>query len=77
MTDGFSVAEKLIKMLEFRIPYYVGPLNTHHNVDNGGFAWAVRKASGRVTPWNFDDKIDRENQQLLLLKTLRINVLIC
>lgn len=50
VADGYSVAEKLIKMLEFRIPYYVGPLNTHHNVDKGGFAWAVRKASGRVTP---------------------------
>lgn len=35
VADGFSVAEKLIKMLEFRIPYYVGPLNTSHNVDNG------------------------------------------
>lgn len=70
VTDGFSVAEKLIKMLEFRIPYYVGPLNTHHNVDNGGFAWAVRKASGRVTPWNFDDKIDREKSAAAFIKNL-------
>jgi len=70
VADGFSVAEKLIKMLEFRIPYYVGPLNTHHNVDNGGFAWAVRKASGRVTPWNFDDKIDREKSAAAFIKKL-------
>lgn len=70
VADGFSVAEKLIKMLEFRIPYYVGPLNTHHNVDNGGFAWAVRKASGRVTPWNFDDKIDREKSAAAFIKNL-------
>lgn len=70
VADGFSVAEKLIKMLEFRIPYYVGPLNTHHNVDNGGFAWAVRKASGRVTPWNFDDKIDWEKSAAAFIKNL-------
>lgn len=70
VADGFSVVEKLIKMLEFRIPYYVGPLNTHHNVDNGGFAWAVRKASGRVTPWNFDDKIDREKSAAAFIKNL-------
>ena len=70
VADGFSVAEKLIKMLEFRIPYYVGPLNTSHNVDNGGFAWAVRKASGRVTPWNFDDKIDREKSAAAFIKNL-------
>ena len=70
VTDGYSVAEKLIKMLEFRIPYYVGPLNTYHNVDNGGFAWAVRKAAGRVTPWNFDDKIDREKSATAFIKNL-------
>lgn len=57
-------------MLEFRIPYYVGPLNTHHNVDKGGFAWAVRKAAGRVTPWNFDDKIDREKSAAAFIKNL-------
>ena len=70
VTDGYSVTEKLIKMLEFRIPYYVGPLNTYHNVNNGGFAWAVRKASGRVTPWNFDDKIDREKSAAAFIKNL-------
>ena len=70
VADGYSVAEKLIKMLEFRIPYYVGPLNTHHNVDNGGFAWAVRKAAGRVTPWNFEDKIDREKSAAAFIKNL-------
>lgn len=70
VADGYSVAEKLIKMLEFRIPYYVGPLNTYHNVDKGGFAWAVRKASGRVTPWNFDDKIDRERSAAAFIKNL-------
>ena len=70
MADGYSVAEKLIKLLEFRIPYYVGPLNTHHNVNNGGFAWAVRKASGQVTPWNFEDKIDREKSAAAFIKNL-------
>ena len=70
VADGYSVAEKLIKMLEFRIPYYVGPLNTYHNVDKGGFAWAVRKARGRVTPWNFDDKIDREKSAAAFIKNL-------
>ena len=70
VADGYSVAEKLIKLLEFRIPYYVGPLNTHYNVNNGGFAWAVRKASGQVTPWNFEDKIDREKSAAAFIKNL-------
>ena len=70
VSDGFSVTEKLIKMLEFRIPYYVGPLNTQHKVDNGGFAWAVRKQVGRVTPWNFEEKIDREKSAAAFIKNL-------
>ena len=39
-------------------------------MDNGGFAWAVRKASGQVTPWNFDDKIDREKSAAAFIKNL-------
>ena len=70
VSDGFSVTEKLIKMLEFRIPYYVGPLNIHHNIDNGGFSWAVRKQAGRVTPWNFEEKIDREKSAAAFIKNL-------
>lgn len=58
LSDGFTVAEKIVKLLEFRIPYYVGPLNNHHSVKDGGFAWVVRKSEGRVLPWNFDEKID-------------------
>ncbi len=59
---GFTIKDKIIKLLEFRIPYCVGPLNDYHSKDNGkdGFSWVVRKESGRVTPWNFDEKIDKD-----------------
>ncbi len=58
--NGISVAEKIVKLLTFRIPYYVGPLNNYHSKDNGkdGFSWVVRKEKGRVTPWNFEEKVD-------------------
>ena len=49
--------------MEFRIPYYVGPLNNYHSVDNKeiqGFSWVVRKGQGRVKPWNFDQLVDKE-----------------
>lgn len=57
-----TVSEKIIQLLTFRIPYYVGPLNTSHMKDDGmkGFSWAVRKEEGRILPWNFDEKIDTE-----------------
>ena len=59
--SGYSIREKVIQLLEFRIPYYIGPLNTHHNIENGGYSWAIRKEGMKgvaVTPWNFRDIID-------------------
>ncbi|WP_068267949.1 type II CRISPR RNA-guided endonuclease Cas9 [Caviibacter abscessus] len=45
---------EIIKIFEFRIPYYVGPLN-----NNSKHSWVVRK-SGEITPQNFEDKVDLE-----------------
>lgn len=52
--SGMSVKEKIICIFEFRVPYYVGPLNTYKNKN----AWAVRKEKGIIKPWNIDKKID-------------------
>ena len=51
--DGLTVREKVLSIMEFRIPYFVGPLN-----QNSPFAWIKRKAAGRILPWNFDEKVD-------------------
>lgn len=63
--DGFTVAEKIIKLFEFRIPYYVGPLSSAHESKNPkkGFYWAVKNPgfeTTKITPWNFDRIIDRD-----------------
>ncbi len=63
--DGFTVAEKIIKLFEFRIPYYVGPLSSAHESKNPkkGFYWAVKNPgfeTTKITPWNFDKIIDRD-----------------
>lgn len=54
---------KLDELVGFRIPYYVGPLVTaedQQKSSNAQFAWMVRKEAGQITPWNFDQKVDRE-----------------
>lgn len=49
---------KIVKLLEFKIPYYVGPLVSKEKSEN---AWMVRKKEGvRITPYNFDEVIDKE-----------------
>ncbi|WP_434799171.1 type II CRISPR RNA-guided endonuclease Cas9 [Terrisporobacter vanillatitrophus] len=48
--------DKILRLLNFRVPYYVGPLNTHSN-----FAW-VEKIKGmeneKIYPWNMDKIVD-------------------
>lgn len=51
--------EKIIQLFEFRIPYYVGPLNVIKS-DENKFNWAVRKTNEKIYPWNFEEIIDVE-----------------
>ena len=51
--DNLTIREKILSIMEFRIPYFVGPLNPHSR-----FAWLKRKANGRILPWNFDKMVD-------------------
>ena len=53
-SDGYSNRQKLLSIMEFRIPYYVGPLHK----ENSSLAWIERKAIGRIYPWNYKEKID-------------------
>ena len=39
-----------------QIPYYIGPLYNDGNASHN--AWVFRKESGKVYPWNFEQKID-------------------
>ena len=59
---GLTVSEKIIKLFEFQIPYYVGPISYYVNGEvkskHRDNMWSVRKESGTVYPWNFEQKID-------------------
>ena len=48
---------KIVSLLTFRIPYYVGPLSDAHS----NFAWVERKnphSTVKITPWNFNEEVD-------------------
>ena len=46
---------KLLSLVSFRVPYYVGPLTD----DKGENHWMKRKVEGvKITPWNFFDVVD-------------------
>ena len=51
--SGLSAGEKILAIFRFRIPYYVGPLDTRSE-----HSWAVRTHE-KIYPWNFDQVVDR------------------
>lgn len=63
---------KIVPLMSFRIPYYVGTLakNPGWVQKNGSLiknensfaknAWVVRKNDKNVTPWNFDEVVDKD-----------------
>lgn len=66
---GISVSEKILKIFEFRIPYYVGPLSDRH-MEYGANAWIVRKEAGRIYPWNYEEKIDLEKSNEAFIRRM-------
>ena len=68
---GLTVADKIERLFCFQIPYYVGPLNPLHK-NNGGTAWVVRKETGKVLPWNFEEKVDvKQSRQEFIERMVR------
>lgn len=57
-SNGYVTKEKIEKLLTFRIPYYVGPLNDKHK--ESGFCWIEKKSNEKIYPWNFDDVVDKD-----------------
>ena len=52
---GLKVTDKILSILTFRVPYYIGPLNP-----NSQFAWIEKKSDQKIYPWNFDQIVDKE-----------------
>ncbi len=61
--DGITPKEKILSIMEFRVPYYVGPLKTNPEDDRKRNCWMVRKAEGRILPWNFNQKVDLDRSE--------------
>ncbi len=55
-----SVADKILSIMRFRIPYYVGPLVSEQKSEH---AWMIRRAEGKIYPWNFDEIVDHEKSE--------------
>ena len=65
---------KLDELVTFRVPYYVGPLvdktESNKNEKETKFAWMVRKSKGTITPWNFENLVDRTESANRFIKRM-------
>ena len=63
--DGLTIREKILSVFTFRVPYYVGPLNSASER-----AWLVRRAEGRIYPWNFNEKVDLDASEQAFIRRM-------
>ena len=60
-----SIKNKIIDLMTFKIPYFVGPLNS-----NSEFAWIKRKSEGEIYPWNFEERVDLDASEEAFIKRM-------
>ena len=63
--DGLTVREKLMSVFSFRVPYFVGPLNPASERK-----WFVRRAEGKIYPWNFEQKVDLDASEQAFIRRM-------
>lgn len=62
-----TVADKILNIMKFRVPYYVGPLVDSKKSPN---AWLVRKLDGKITPWNFTDMVNEDDSEKAFIRRM-------
>lgn len=64
---------KILSLLRYRIPYYVGPLsNPEEGKELPPNHWVVKKDMNvKITPWNFFDVVDRSKTARAFMDNLR------
>lgn len=59
--------DKIISILTFRIPYYVGPLVTE---EKSKFAWLEKRKNEKIYPWNYKEVIDLDKTAEKFIKRM-------
>lgn len=65
-----TACQKIISLMTFRIPYYVGPLNTASKK----FSWAVKNKGYEnvsITPWNYSQAINEDRSEEAFISRMK------
>ncbi len=66
--EGKTPAEKVQAIFNYKIPYYVGPLNKTEDKNNR--AWLERDETRKITPWNIKDVVDFDTSAVKFIENL-------
>lgn len=66
--NGITISQKVLSVFEFKVPYYVGPLKEKGNSKYNH--WMVRKAEGKIYPWNFENMVDLDASEDAFIRRL-------
>lgn len=66
VSDGYTVKDKIIMTFKFKVPYYVGPLNTKS--EN---SWVERNSFDKIYPWNFDSIVNRNETAIKFIQRMQ------
>lgn len=64
-----SVKDKIISLLEFKIPYYIGPLTMPSKVNTSKYSWVVRSEE-KIYPWNFDKVVNKNESAKVFIQRM-------
>ena len=67
--SGLSNSEKILKILTFRIPYFVGPIGKHDN-DETTHGWVERQNDLPLRPWTLDKIVDFDKAEEGFIKRM-------
>jgi CRISPR-associated endonuclease Csn1 len=75
MDTDFSNPEekcyKILSLLKFKIPYYVGPLSHREGDMKPKNQWVVRDCDIKITPWNFFKIVDVEKTEAAFINRMK------
>lgn len=60
--NGITNSQKIVMILTFRLPYFVGPIGSMEN-QNENFAWSDRVSDERFYPWTLNNIIDLDKSE--------------
>ena len=67
--SGLTNAEKIVKIFNFRVPYFVGPIGKSKNEENH-FGWAQKESDEPLYPWTFEKIVDFDKAEDQFIKKM-------